>query len=201
MVPTARVSHHLAGLLAACVIALRARYAHPGGAALAGTGAALTLALSARVCWCTARALAASPLRRRIRTPQHPRQLNATPYLRPPAPDAPVPAPGPAAPPHHHGRLCQPAPPSSAPCPHQPAESDNTRARDGPQRAAWLMRAPAGVQVPSAAAWLGLTRGPGAVARSRPMVCPGSAPVPIIAACGRSPRIQASALVPPNIHR
>jgi Peptidase family M48 len=57
-VPTARVSHHLAGLLATCVMAVQARYAHPGGAALGGVGAVLTLAPAARVCWCTARALA-----------------------------------------------------------------------------------------------------------------------------------------------
>ena len=36
VVPTVRVSTDLSALLAACAMALRARYAHPGGAALAG---------------------------------------------------------------------------------------------------------------------------------------------------------------------
>jgi len=63
MVPTVRVSADLAGLLAACVMALRAQYAHPGGAALTGAGAVL-----ARIAWCTARALAlAAGARRRHR--------------------------------------------------------------------------------------------------------------------------------------
>src|SRR6266487_4293304 len=54
MVPTVRVSADLARLLAACVMALRAQYAHPGGAALTGAGAVLALAVLARVGWCTA---------------------------------------------------------------------------------------------------------------------------------------------------
>jgi Zn-dependent protease with chaperone function len=58
VVPTERVSYQLAGLLAACEHAIRARYAHPGGAALAGAGVALTFAVPARVCWCLARMLA-----------------------------------------------------------------------------------------------------------------------------------------------
>lgn len=58
VVPTARVSYHLAGLLAACVLAVQARYAHPGGAALAGAGVVLAVAVAARLCWCTARTLA-----------------------------------------------------------------------------------------------------------------------------------------------
>jgi len=37
----------LAALLTACVMALRARYAHPGGAALAGAGAVVALAVAA----------------------------------------------------------------------------------------------------------------------------------------------------------
>ena len=49
VVPTVRVSADLSSLLAACVMALRARYAHPGGAALAGAGAVLGLAVIARV--------------------------------------------------------------------------------------------------------------------------------------------------------
>jgi Zn-dependent protease with chaperone function len=67
-VPTVRVSADLAELLASCVMALRAQYAHPGGAALTGTGAVLALAVLARVTWCTARALArAAGARRRHR--------------------------------------------------------------------------------------------------------------------------------------
>ncbi len=68
MVPTVRVSADLAGLLAACVMALRSQYAHPGGAALTGAGAVLALAVLARITWCTARALAqAGQARRRHR--------------------------------------------------------------------------------------------------------------------------------------
>ncbi len=68
MVPTVRVSADLAGLLAACVMALRSQYAHPGGAALTGAGAVLALAVLARITWCTARALAqAAGARRRHR--------------------------------------------------------------------------------------------------------------------------------------
>ncbi len=58
VVPTVRVSTGLSALLAACAMALRARYAHPGGAALAGAGAVLGLAVIARVTWCTAGTLA-----------------------------------------------------------------------------------------------------------------------------------------------
>jgi hypothetical protein len=53
MVPTVRVSADLAGLLAACVMALRAQYAHPGGAALTGAGAVLALAVLGWVTWCS----------------------------------------------------------------------------------------------------------------------------------------------------
>jgi len=65
MVPTVRVSADLAGLLAACVMALRSQYAHPGGAALTGAGAVLALAVLARITWCTARALAQAAGERR----------------------------------------------------------------------------------------------------------------------------------------
>jgi len=65
VVPTMRVSAGLSELLAACAMALRARYAHPGGAALAGTGAVLGLAVIARVAWCAAVALARAGLARR----------------------------------------------------------------------------------------------------------------------------------------
>ncbi len=65
VVPTVRVRADLADLLTACVMALRAQYAHPGGAALAGAGAVLALAVIARVSWCAARMLAAGALARR----------------------------------------------------------------------------------------------------------------------------------------
>ena len=65
VVPTMRVSADLSALLAACAMALRARYANPGGAALSGTGAVLGLAVIARVTWCTAVALARAGLARR----------------------------------------------------------------------------------------------------------------------------------------
>ncbi len=65
MVPTVRVSADLAGLLAACVMALRSQYAHPGGAALTGAGAVLAAAVLARITWCTARALAQAAGERR----------------------------------------------------------------------------------------------------------------------------------------
>lgn len=59
-VPTARVSVGLGALLAACDAALRAQYAHPGGAALAGTGVVLAVVVAGRVAWCTAATLAAT---------------------------------------------------------------------------------------------------------------------------------------------
>jgi Zn-dependent protease with chaperone function len=65
VVPTVRVSADLSALLAACAMALRARYAHPGGAALAGAGAVLGLAVIARVTWCTAGTLARAGRARR----------------------------------------------------------------------------------------------------------------------------------------
>ena len=68
VVPTVRVSASLSALLAACVMALRATYAHPGGAAMAGAGAVLGLAVIARVAWCVVGALArAGAARRRHR--------------------------------------------------------------------------------------------------------------------------------------
>lgn len=57
--PVVLVSDGLARLLAACIVELRAGYAHPGGAALAGAGAVLAVAVSARLAWCTAITLAA----------------------------------------------------------------------------------------------------------------------------------------------
>ena len=60
MVPTQRVSGGLAWLLEACEMALRAQYAQPGGAALAGAGAMLAAAVAVRVTWCTVATLAAT---------------------------------------------------------------------------------------------------------------------------------------------
>jgi Zn-dependent protease with chaperone function len=60
LLSSGRVSADLAALLAACVMALRAHYAHPGGAALAGAGALLALAVTIRVAWCIAATLAAA---------------------------------------------------------------------------------------------------------------------------------------------
>jgi Zn-dependent protease with chaperone function len=83
VVPTVRVSTGLAVLLADCVMDLRASYAHPGGAAMAGAGAALGLAVIARVGWCTALTLArAGAARRRHRRAlalagRHDRRLGA----------------------------------------------------------------------------------------------------------------------------
>jgi hypothetical protein len=65
MVPTVRVSTSLAALLADCVMDVRASYAHPGGAAMAGAGAVLGLAVIARVGWCAAVTLARAALARR----------------------------------------------------------------------------------------------------------------------------------------
>lgn len=61
---TIPVSAGLVRLLAACDMALRARYAHPGGAVLAGAGAVLAAVVSGRVAWCLARALAVAVLTR-----------------------------------------------------------------------------------------------------------------------------------------
>jgi len=65
VVPTLRVSADLSALLTACVMALRATYAHPGGAAMAGAGAVLGLAVIARVAWCAAGTVARAGLARR----------------------------------------------------------------------------------------------------------------------------------------
>ncbi|WP_328747217.1 M56 family metallopeptidase [Streptomyces sp. NBC_00285] len=51
-VPTVRVSADLAELLQACVMALTAQYASPGGAAAGAAGAVLTLAVLGRTAWC-----------------------------------------------------------------------------------------------------------------------------------------------------
>ncbi|MET9833536.1 M56 family metallopeptidase [Streptomyces sp. NPDC006385] len=51
-VPTVPVSGNLADMLHACVMALRAQYAAPGGAMAAATGTVLALAVVGRVGWC-----------------------------------------------------------------------------------------------------------------------------------------------------
>ena len=56
-VPTVRVSADLAQLLQACVMALTAQYASPGGAAAGAAGAVLALAVLGRVAWCAGAAL------------------------------------------------------------------------------------------------------------------------------------------------
>jgi Zn-dependent protease with chaperone function len=56
-VPTVRVSADLAQLLQACVMALTAQYASPGGAAAGDAGAVLALAVLGRVTWCAGTAL------------------------------------------------------------------------------------------------------------------------------------------------
>lgn len=65
VVPTVRVSAGLSAVLAACAEALRASYAHPGGAAMAGAGAVLGLAVAARVTWSVTGTLAAATRARR----------------------------------------------------------------------------------------------------------------------------------------
>jgi Zn-dependent protease with chaperone function len=65
VVPTVRVSADLSVLLETCLMALHASYAHPGGAAMAGAGAVLGLAVIARVTWCMAVTLASAGLARR----------------------------------------------------------------------------------------------------------------------------------------
>src|SRR2546429_6230110 len=70
VVPTVRVSAGLSALLAACGIALRATYAHPGGAATARARAVVGLAVTGRVAWCTAVPLG----RPGLAPPPHPRR-------------------------------------------------------------------------------------------------------------------------------
>src|SRR6266496_1863624 len=66
----------------------------------------------------------------------------------------------------------------------------------------WMVtRAPAWTWLPSAVAWPGLTRGPGAFAQSRPMILPGSRMVPIMKPGRAWPRIHAGAARPPIIQR
>jgi hypothetical protein len=99
MVPSVRVSTDLARLLASCVMALRAQYAHPGGAALTGAGAVLALAVLARVTWCIARALTQAARARR----HHRLRLSLV--------AAPVPQLGAVIVPHHEpAAYCLPGP-------------------------------------------------------------------------------------------
>ncbi|MEU0108462.1 M56 family metallopeptidase [Streptomyces sp. NPDC006251] len=56
-VPTVPFSGNLAEVLQACVMALRAQYAAPGGAAVAASGTVLALALVGRIGWCLTAAL------------------------------------------------------------------------------------------------------------------------------------------------
>lgn len=57
VLPTVRVSAGLADLLRACVMALRAQYATPGGAAAGATGAVLALVVLGRCGYCVVSAL------------------------------------------------------------------------------------------------------------------------------------------------
>jgi len=58
VMPTVRVSADLANLLQACVMALRAQYATPGGAAAGAAGAVLALAVVGRAGYCLIATLA-----------------------------------------------------------------------------------------------------------------------------------------------
>jgi Zn-dependent protease with chaperone function len=60
LVPAPKVSHGIAWLLAICGMQLRARYAHPGGPALAATGAGVAAAVAARFAWCALSSLTAT---------------------------------------------------------------------------------------------------------------------------------------------
>jgi len=56
-VPSVAFSGSLADMLQACVLALRAQYAAPGGAAVAASGTVLAVAVVGRVGWCVAAGL------------------------------------------------------------------------------------------------------------------------------------------------
>ena len=60
LVAAPKVSHEVGWLLAICGWKLRARYAHPGGAALEIGGVAVAVLLAARVAWCAATTLTAT---------------------------------------------------------------------------------------------------------------------------------------------
>jgi len=60
LVPAPTVSRGVASLLATCGMALRVRYAHPGGLPLAVAGAVVAVAVTAWVAWCAVATLAAT---------------------------------------------------------------------------------------------------------------------------------------------
>jgi Zn-dependent protease with chaperone function len=60
LVPTERLSGVLARLLVVCGMALREKYAHPGGPALAAAGGVLAAIVAARLAWCAVATLAAT---------------------------------------------------------------------------------------------------------------------------------------------
>ena len=70
LVPAPRVSRGISWLLATCGMQLRARYAHPGGAALGAVGVLVALILARRLAWCawaTLTATARAGRRHRLR--------------------------------------------------------------------------------------------------------------------------------------
>jgi len=64
-IPTASLASGLADLVRSCAMAIAAAYRTPGGAAAVGTGLVLAAGVSARVGWCTARAVLLTARRRR----------------------------------------------------------------------------------------------------------------------------------------
>ena len=60
LVPAPRVSRGVAWLLATCGMQVRARYAHPGGTALAAVGVLIAVVLVTRLAWCAVAALTAT---------------------------------------------------------------------------------------------------------------------------------------------
>jgi bla regulator protein blaR1 len=60
LVPAPRVSRGISWLLAICGMQLRARYAHPGGAALGAAGVLVAVILVARLAWCAVATLTAT---------------------------------------------------------------------------------------------------------------------------------------------
>ena len=60
LVPAPRVSRGISWLLAMCGMQLRARYAHPGGAALGAVGVLVALVLAGRLAWCAVATLTAT---------------------------------------------------------------------------------------------------------------------------------------------
>jgi len=60
LVPAPRVSRGISWLLAICGMQLRARYAHPGGAALGAAGVLVAVILAGRLAWCAVATLTAT---------------------------------------------------------------------------------------------------------------------------------------------